>query len=132
MPHYILQFDPARSLEWNIVHRLLRRGAVLYQEAELLVREELREPRLYFSILRAIADGCTRASEIAARVGNRSEIAPYLKNPEALEFVAYAEPLLGKRRRGIWTIADPYIRFWFRFILPAQGQLEHGASAERL
>src|SRR5262249_10952944 len=68
IPYYLLQFDPAKSLEWNIVHRLLQRGAVLYQEAELLMREELKEPRLYFSILRAIADGCTRVSEIAARV----------------------------------------------------------------
>ncbi len=132
MPFYILQLDPAQSLEWNIVNRILQRGAVLYQEAELLLREELKEPRLYFSILRAMADGCTRASEIAGRVGKRSEITPYLKNLEALDVVAYTEPLLGKRRRGIWTIADPYLRFWFRFVLPYQGQLEHGASSERI
>ncbi len=132
MPYYILQFDPARSLQWNIMHRVLQRGAVLYQEAELLVREELKEPRLYFSILRAIAEGCTRVSEITGRVGSRSDITPYLKNLEALEFVAYREPLLGKRRRGVWIIADPYLRFWFRFVLPYQSQLEHGASPERL
>jgi AAA+ ATPase superfamily predicted ATPase len=132
MPYYILQLDPARSLEWNIVHRVLGRGAVLYREAALLVREELREPRLYFSILRALADGLTRAREIAARVGARGDITPYLRTLEALEFVAYTEPLLGKRRRGMWAIADPYLRFWFRFVLPLQGQIEHGASAERL
>jgi len=78
MPHYILQLYPDRSLEWNIVHRMLGRGAVLYREAELLVREELREPRLYFSILRAIADGHTRAHEIAVHMGARSEITPYI------------------------------------------------------
>ena len=132
MPHYILQLYPDRSLEWNIVHRVLGRGAVLYREAELLVREELREPRLYFSILRAIADGHTRAHEIAVHMGARSEITPYLRTLEALELVSYTEPLLGKQRRGLWAIADPYLRFWFRFVLPAQGRIEHGASAERL
>jgi AAA+ ATPase superfamily predicted ATPase len=132
MPYYILQLDPAKSLEWNIVHRVLQRGAVLYQDAELLLREELKEPRLYFTILRAIADGCTRVSDIAGRVGSRGDITSYLKNLEALDFVVYREPLLGKRRRGLWTITDPYLRFWFRFVLPYQGQLEHGASAERI
>jgi uncharacterized protein len=132
MPYYILQFDPAQSLEWNIVHRVLGRGAVLYREAEFLVREELKEPRLYFSILRAIADGCTRVSDIAGRIGHSGDITPYLKTLEALDFVTFREPLLGKRRRGIWIIADSYLRFWFRFVLPHQGQLEHGASAERV
>lgn len=132
MPYYILQFDPAQSLEWNILHRILTRGAVLYQEAEVVVREELKEPRLYFSILRAIADGCTRVSDIVARIGTRSDITSYLKNLESLDFVSYTEPLQGKRRRGIWTIADPYLRFWFRFVLPHQGQIEYGASAERI
>ena len=40
VPHYLLQFNPQRSLAWNITHNVLQRGAVLYQEAELLVREE--------------------------------------------------------------------------------------------
>lgn len=33
IPYYILQFAPDRSLAWNIVHRVLARGAVLYREA---------------------------------------------------------------------------------------------------
>jgi AAA+ ATPase superfamily predicted ATPase len=132
IPYYMLQFDSAQSLQWNIVHRVLQRGALLYQEAEYLVREELKEPRLYFSILRAIAGGCTRVREITGRVGSRGNITPYLKNLEALDLVAFREPLLGKQRRGVWTITDAYLRFWFRFVLPHQRQLEHGASADRV
>lgn len=132
MPYYILQFDPARSLDWNIAHAVLQRGSVLYQDAELLVREELKEPRLYYSILRAIADGCTRMNDIATRVGAHSDLTPYLKNLEALGLVAYRQPLLGKSRRGVWAIVDPYLRFWFRFVLPQRGQIEHGGRVERL
>ena len=44
VPHYLLQFDPHRSLAWNVERNILRRGAVLYQKDELVVREELREP----------------------------------------------------------------------------------------
>ena len=41
IPYYLEQWDPARSLEWNVVARLLRKGTVLYGEAELMLKEEL-------------------------------------------------------------------------------------------
>lgn len=132
IPHYILQLDPSRPLDWNIAQSMLRRGSVLYQEAEFLVREELREPRTYYSILRAIAEGRTRAGEIANRIGARSDATPYLRTLEALGLTEFHEPLAGKSRRGIWRIADPYLRFWFRFVLPNKLQIEHGSSPERL
>lgn len=135
VPHYLLQLDPARSLAWNIQNRVLRRGAVLYQEAELLVREELREPRLYYSILRAIGDGCTRVSEIAGRAlpsGQRTDITPYLSTLRDLGLAEYRQPVVGgATRRGVWQIADPYLRFWFRFVLPYKSVLDHGTNVER-
>jgi len=132
VPHYLEQFDPARSLAWNIQHRILQRGAVLYQEAELLVREELREPRLYYSILRAISEGRTQVSQIASRVlpqGTKTDLTSYLKTLEDLGLAEYHQPVVGRRaRRGIWTVADPYLRFWFRFVLPYKTRLDHGVN----
>ncbi|MFN8636721.1 MAG: ATP-binding protein [Chloroflexota bacterium] len=136
VPHYLLQFDPSRPLTWNIQQNVLRRGAVLYQDAELLVREELREPRVYFSMLRAISGGATRQSQIATHVqgaASGSNLASYLATLQELGLTEYRRPVVGESvRRGIWTIADPYLRFWFRFVLPNQAQLEHGGSAERV
>ena len=136
VPHYLQQLNPDRSLAWNIEHQVLRRGAVLYQEAELLVREELREPRLYYSILRAMSAGATRASEIASQVqgpGGHSDLTPYLATLQELGLAEYRRPVFGERtRRGIWVVADPYLRFWFRFVLANQGQLEHGGSVARI
>jgi hypothetical protein len=130
-----LQFDARRSLAWNISHNVLRRGAVLYQEAELLVREELREPRVYYSILRALSDGLTRVSDITARVrgaAGGSDLSPYLATLQELELAEYLRPVVGESvRRGIWTVADPYLRFWFRFVLPYRNRLEHGADVEQ-
>jgi AAA+ ATPase superfamily predicted ATPase len=135
IPHYLLQFDAERSLAWNIAHNVMRRGAVLYQEAELVVREELREPRLYYSILRALSDGLTRVSEITARVhgpGGGSDITSYLNNLQELGLAEYRKPAIGEAvRRGVWTVADPYLRFWFRFVLPYRNRLEHGANVDR-
>ncbi len=135
IPHYLLQFDADRSLAWNIAHNVLQRRAVLYQEAELLVREELREPRVYYSILRAMSDGLTRVSEITARVrgaAGGSDLSPYLATLQDLELAEYLRPVVGaSSRRGIWTVSDPYLRFWFRFVLPYRNRLEHGADVEQ-
>ena len=128
VPHYLEQFDPDRSLVWNITNRVLRRGAVLYQEADLLMREELREPRLYFSILRAISDGCTRVGEITERVRPLSastDISPYLYTLQDLGLAEYRQPVVGRAaRRGVWQVLDPYLRFWFRFVVPNRAPLE--------
>ena len=136
VPHYLEQFDPARSLAWNVAHRVLRRGSVLYQEAELLMREELREPRLYFSILRAISDGCTRVGEITERVrplSSSTDITPYLYTLQDLGLAEYRQPVVGRAaRRGVWQIVDPYLRFWFRFVVSNRTPLEHGGDPERV
>lgn len=136
VPHCMLQLDPARPLAWNIQQNVLRRGAVLYQEAELLVREELREPRVYISILRAISGGATRLSRIADKVQGAdgdANLSSYLATLQELGLTEYRRPIAGDGgRRGVWTVADPYLRFWFRFVLPNQAQLEHRGSAERV
>ena len=55
MPYYLEQFDTGRSLAWNIRERMLRRNQVLYNEAELLLRDELRDAPTYQSVLAAVA-----------------------------------------------------------------------------
>ena len=42
------------------------------------------------------------------------------------------EPLQpgGPRARGIWRIADPYFRFWFRYVFPNRSRLERGRAQE--
>ncbi len=136
IPYYLEQFDPDRGLAWNVAHHILRRGSLLYREAELLMREELREPRLYFSIVRAISDGCNRVNDIATRVldpSSRSDLTPYLRNLAELGLVEYREPAVGtSSRRGIWRVVDPYLRFWFRFVIANKSGLEHGADPQRV
>ena len=135
VPHYLLELNAGRSLAWNIAHNVLQRGAVLYQEAELLMREELREPRVYYSILRAMSEGLTRASEITARVhgpAGGSDLTSYLTTLQDLGLAEYRRPVIGASvRRGIWSVSDPYLRFWFRYVLPYRYRLEHGADVDQ-
>lgn len=128
VPYYLEQFDPGRSLAWNIENRILRKGEVLYSEAELLVAEELGpDARTYLSILAAVATGASRQNEIATRVGIPGHAAPpYLATLRRLHLLEHERPTGGGKggRAGIWRLADPYLRFWFRFIRPNLADLE--------
>jgi AAA+ ATPase superfamily predicted ATPase len=126
VPYYLRQFDPERDLAWNIANNVLRKGAALYAEAELVMREELRDPGVYFSILRAIEDGCTQHGEIVNRVrppNDRQPLTSYLQTLEGLGFVQAVKTVVGTSRQ-VWRIVDPYLRFWFKYVLPNRRRLE--------
>ena len=80
MPYYLGVFSDADDIFANIRRHILDVQGTLYSEAHLLLMEELREPRNYFSILRAVAQGDTRLNEIAqaAGVGDGATAARYL------------------------------------------------------
>ncbi len=128
IPYYLEQWDPARSLAWNIVNRLLRKGAVLYDEAELMLKEELgTDASTYFSILSAVAAGATRQSEIADKSGVApSSVSKYLNQLARLHMLEHIYPIgVGEAsRRGIWQLSDHYLRAWFRFVRANRTDLE--------
>src|SRR5665647_2769762 len=55
--------DLTRVLAETTLRTTLSRDGVLREEARLLLFQELAEPRLHFSVLRALAGGDTRVSQ---------------------------------------------------------------------
>ncbi|HXF71988.1 MAG TPA: ATP-binding protein [Actinomycetota bacterium] len=125
-----------RPLGRVIAETILPPGAPLHNEPEHLVRQEekIREPGPYLGTLRAIAEGYGSTSAIAARLEMKQQLASqFLARLEALGYVVRAEPLEPGRRgakRGYWRIADPYLRFWFRYVLPNRSRLARGRITE--
>ena len=68
-PGYVLRCDPGVSLERNLLQNVLTKGEPLYEEVPFLLREELREPRVYMAVLSAIAAGARKFGEISSKVG---------------------------------------------------------------
>jgi AAA+ ATPase superfamily predicted ATPase len=128
VPYYLEQFDPGRGLRWNVEGRLLSKGAVLYDEAELLVREELgNDASTYLSVLSAVASGATRQSEIGDKAGiGGSAASKYLSQLERLHMVEHRSPAgaAANARRGLWTLADHYLRAWFELVRANRTDLE--------
>ncbi|MBO7707898.1 MAG: ATP-binding protein [Thermoguttaceae bacterium] len=133
VPYYLAQFDPAASIERNICGQILRRGAVLYNEIEFLVRQELREPALYNSIIEAVALGNTRLNEIHQKTQiEKNKLSVYLKNLVEIGLVQREIPVSESAKekanvqRGLYRIEDSFFRFWYAFVFPNLSELECG------
>jgi uncharacterized protein len=131
IPAYLAQFDDERTVLENVEQRVLDPLGFLYREPEFLLREELRDPRLYQALLLAIAQGRTRLSEIAQVVGlERTSVPGYLKVLGDLRLierrVPVTEPRPATSRRGIYKLRDSFLSFYYRFIAPQASFLERG------
>jgi len=132
IPAYLQQFDPGQDIASNICRTILRQGSPLYDEPRFLMMEELREPQVYFSICRAIAQGQGRSNEIAQAAGlrDRGTISPYLSALQDMKLVERRLPVTVRNpersRQGLYRLVDPFFRFWFRFVHPNRAALDAG------
>jgi AAA+ ATPase superfamily predicted ATPase len=119
-----------------IPSRILTTGESLYEEPLHLLREEqeIRDPGTYFAIVREIAAGRTRTSEISnATQIPTPNLAKMLRRLEALGYLEARSPLSTKgpeTKRTSYRLADPFFRFWFRFVFPNRSLLERGRVNE--
>jgi len=131
-PAYLQRFSDKRAIEQNVKDEILSKNAFLYSEPRFLLMEELREPSIYFSILKAIAFGKTRLNEIVQETGidDRHKVNKYLSVLRELHIIRRKVPLTEdkphKSRKGIYILDDPFFRFWFRYIFPNMSYLEEG------
>ncbi len=131
IPAYLERVDPTRDIMTVICEQILERGSFLHNEVEFLLREELREPRNYFVILRAIAQGKRKMSEIINDTGfDKNHLSRYLDILRSLRFVDKEIPVTErypeKSRLGLYRLHDRFISFWFRYVFPYRSRLEIG------
>ncbi|HKZ94936.1 MAG TPA: ATP-binding protein [Candidatus Bathyarchaeia archaeon] len=129
IPAYLQKFDPHKDFWQNCEDKILKKGEFLYEEAEFLLREELREPRNYSAILKAIAQGAENYGEILNLTNmDKSILSKYTSVLEDLGFIQRTYPIgiKPKPRKGHYTIADNYLKFWYKYIFPNKAELEIG------
>ncbi|MEM7585837.1 MAG: ATP-binding protein [Acidobacteriota bacterium] len=100
---------------------------VLHDEPARLLLDDLRDTAQAASILSLIGSGCHRASEIAARLDKPStSLSRPLQRLMEMNLVYREMPFGAPRRSGkrtLYRIADPFLRFWFRFVEPERSRL---------
>ena len=132
VPLYLKELDDSKTPEENIVEAVFAKGRLLFDEGYFLLREELREPSTYLTVLKYIAMGYAAVGKLSSATGmEKGNLMKYLHVLEALGLVKHVVPY-GQRRKGIYAIADNYMWFWLKFVLPNRGELELGMAEEVL
>lgn len=119
IPLYMSFITDTLSLKDNIINTFLTPSGYMYEEPFNLLNQELREPAMYNAIIRAVATGSSRISEIASKVGIENAAATsYIGKLIELGIIEKEIPAgtAGKSRKSIYGIKDGMFRFWYKFI----------------
>lgn len=134
IPHYLAQFDPAKTLDDNIKKNILTKGCILYSEVEFILRQELRETPLYNTIIESVALGNTKLNDISTKslIDDTSKTSVYLKNLIELQIVEREFSVddgtkeRANNNRGLYRLTDNFFRFWYAFVFTNISELEGG------
>lgn len=129
LPGHVQQFNDKRSVMNNVARQIVSISGSLYGTARLMIFEELSNPGLNLKILEVIAGGAHKPAEIGrlAGISDRSQLRRLLLELLEVRLIEAREPLERDRGRGRkpgYFLADPFLRFWFRYIKPYAPLLE--------
>ena len=125
------QINTNETFEENIRRAYLKVTSYLYEEALLLLRQEVQEPGVYSAIIEAIAGGYTKANEISTKIGEDSaKCLKYIKTLCELGILHRETPFGEKEssRKTIYGISDFMFRFWYRYVFANRTLIETGAQ----
>ena len=99
-----------------------------------MLKQELREPAIYNSVITAVASGASHSNEIATKVGIESPIcAKYLKVLLDLGILVKETPITEKAgKKTIYAIGDNFFRFWYRFVPQNTSAISAGKLKESM
>lgn len=131
VPKYMELLNESADIMENIKTEILQRGSFLYEEPIFLLEKEVKNTMTYFSVIKTIAAGNHKLSDIASALEVKSNfLSPYLGVLIDLEILEKRTPATerfpDKSRKGQYYIKDNFINFWFRFVAPYKGELEIG------
>ncbi len=122
-------FNDKLSMKENICRFILDPHALLRQEGQRIVEEELRETNVYNSILASIAAGNHKLNDLYLHTDfSRAKISVYLKNLMELEIVekVFSYDSEGKEntQKGIYRISNHFVDFYFTYLYPNLTEFE--------
>lgn len=134
VPRYWEIRKKSATLAQAIQRHVIDQNGILYEEPERLFADEMRTSVQAFSVISLIANGSNRLSEIAGRLGK-----PATQLTRLLGFlidlgyirreIPYGEHTRSSKR-GLYKINDPFLNFWFTFVIPHKSRLESGLAGE--
>ena len=119
IPCYLENFSDDKTIAENLEYRVLRTGAFLKEEPQVLLRMELREPAVYNSIFEAVSNGYTRMNDISLKIHEETtKCSKYVNTLRSIKLLDKITPAgeSESSKRTVYWISDNYFRFWYHFI----------------
>ena len=118
VPQYLSNLAKEGNLTDSIYYNYFRKDGHLFEEPSSILKQELREPAVYNSIIKAVASGASKINEIATKTGEESKkCSKYLSTLIDLHIVKKEYPVgLESGRNGIYGLRDNMFKFWYRFV----------------
>jgi len=128
IPYHLCMIDDSRSVKDNLRDLLMTRDGQLYEEVDFLLRQEMREPDVYKSIISTIASGNHRLVDISSKSGiPKGDLPKYLGKLIRLGILKKETSITDmKKSRSLYIIDDNLFHFWFTFCEPYKSFLELG------
>lgn len=132
VPQYLSVIAEEGELSKGICNSFFKKSGNLYEEPHNLLKQELREPAVYNSIITAIAYGSARLNEISTKTGEDSKkCAKYLKSLIELQIVEKEYPQgIKAERNSIYKLKDNMFKFWYRFVPKNVINIESGLGEQ--
>ena len=131
VPDYLNEWQQEYSIKENMIATILNKDSRLFGETTQILKQELREPAVYNTILTTLAQGNRKLNEIHGVTGfSRAKISVYLKHLIQLDLVEKLVPLgvesKENAKKGLYRIKDNFFSFWYRYVFPNKSQLMLG------
>ena len=135
MSLYLDELAREGPLRARVCGRVLDPRGPLFNDPREVLEEELRAPGIYYSLLEELSTGKKSLADMAAALGRRStDIQSYLRTLRDMRIVDRSAPVTARdeERNHRYSLADDFMRFWFRFVFPFQEDLKTGLPPQQL
>lgn len=133
IPEYLSRLNSKLSMDENLIQLFFEESGRLYEEPGNLLKQELKDPATYHSIISAVAQGASKLNEIATKVGiETSATSAFLSSLISLGLVKKEVPITepANSRKTIYLLADQMFRFWYRFVSPNVSSIVWGLGEQ--
>jgi len=136
VPRYWEIRKTSGSLDKALSYHVVNQYGLLADEPERLFSDEIRTSVQAYTVLSLIGSGCHRLSELAARMGKPStHLSGVLAFLTDLKYVWREIPFgesLHSTKKTLYRIADPFLNFWFTFVVPEKSRIDLGLTFQAL
>lgn len=131
IPLYMSKLDDKKSMEDNIKENFFETSAYLFEEPANLMKQECREPMQYNAIIKSIATGYSKMSEISGASGihDTSAVSGYISKLISLGILVKEFPYKSETtRKTVYRLSDSMFQFWYRFVPVNLSLIAQGAG----